>query len=64
MTTNAGHPVGDDQNSVAMGPRGLVLMEDHLLFEKMAAFNRERILELVVHAKGAGAHGTSLVGAK
>jgi catalase len=57
MTTNAGRPVGDNQNSVTVGPRGPVLMEDHLLFEKMAAFNRERIPERVVHAKGAGAYG-------
>ncbi len=58
MTTNSGRPVGDNQNSVTVGPRGPVLMEDYLLFEKMAAFNRERIPERVVHAKGAGAHGT------
>jgi catalase len=61
MTTNAGRPVGDNQNSVTVGPRGPVLMEDYLLFEKMAAFNRERIPERVVHAKGAGAHGTFTV---
>lgn len=61
MTTNAGRPVGDNQNSVTVGPRGPVLMEDHLLFEKMAAFNRERIPERVVHAKGAGAYGTFTV---
>jgi catalase len=61
MTTNSGRPVGDNQNSVTVGPRGPVLMEDYLLFEKMAAFNRERIPERVVHAKGAGAHGTFTV---
>src|SRR5882672_8366196 len=61
MTTNAGRPVGDNQNSVTVGPRGPVLMEDYLLFEKMAAFNRERIPERVVHAKGAGAYGTFTV---
>ena len=61
MTTNAGRPVGDNQNSVTVGPRGPILMEDHLLFEKMAAFNRERIPDRVVHAKGAGAFGTFTV---
>ena len=61
MTTNSGRPVGDNQNSVTVGPRGPVLIEDYLLFEKMAAFNRERIPERVVHAKGAGAHGTFTV---
>ena len=40
-----------------MGPRGPVVFEDFLLFEKMAHFNRERIPERVVHAKGSGAHG-------
>src|SRR5947209_15116072 len=61
MTTSSGRPVGDNQNSVTVGPRGPVLMEDYLLFEKMAAFNRERIPERVVHAKGAGAYGTFTV---
>src|SRR5882672_1698556 len=61
MTTQSGRPVGDNQNSVTVGPRGPVLMEDYLLFEKMAAFNRERIPERVVHAKGAGAYGTFTV---
>jgi len=61
MTTNSGRPVGDNQNSVTIGPRGPVLMEDYLLFEKMAAFNRERIPERVVHAKGAAAYGTFTV---
>src|SRR3984893_2731298 len=42
-------------------PLGPVLMEDYLLFEKMAQFNRERIPERVVHAKGAGAHGVFTV---
>jgi catalase len=61
MTTSSGRPVGDNQNSVTAGPRGPVLMEDYLLFEKMAQFNRERIPERVVHAKGAGAYGTFTV---
>jgi catalase len=58
MTTDAGRPVGDNQNSLTMGPRGPIVFEDSVLFEKMAHFNRERIPERVVHAKGSGAHGT------
>jgi catalase len=61
MTTSSGRPVGDNQNSITVGPRGPVLMEDYLLFEKMAQFNRERIPERIVHAKGAGAYGTFTV---
>jgi len=57
LTSNAGRPVGDNQNSISAGPRGPLLMEDYLLFEKMAQFNRERVPERVVHAKGSGAHG-------
>ncbi|HEY2121816.1 MAG TPA: catalase, partial [Candidatus Acidoferrum sp.] len=57
MTTNAGRPVGDNQNSLTVGSRGPIVFEDFLLFEKMAHFNRERIPERVVHAKGSGAHG-------
>lgn len=61
MTTAAGAPVPDNQNSITAGPRGPVLMTDHVLFEKMAHFNRERNPERVVHAKGAGAFGTFTV---
>src|ERR1700732_1745014 len=57
MTTDAGRPVGDNQNSFTVGPRGPIVFEDFLLFEKMAHFNRERIPERVVHAKGSGAYG-------
>jgi catalase len=57
MTTDAGRPVGDNQNSLTIGPRGPVVFEDFLLFEKMAHFDRERIPERVVHAKGSGAYG-------
>src|SRR5258708_19664609 len=57
LTTAAGRPVGDNQNSLTVGPRGPVVFEDYLLFEKMAIFNRERIPERVVHAKGSGAYG-------
>ena len=57
MTTGAGQPIGDDQNSLSVGPRGPLLLEDFHLIEKNAHFNRERIPERVVHAKGAGAFG-------
>ena len=57
MTTDAGRPVGDNQNSLTAGSRGPIVFEDFLLFEKMAHFNRERVPERVVHAKGSGAHG-------
>src|SRR5260370_19452467 len=56
MTTDAGRPVGDNQNSLTVRPRGPVVFEDFLLFEKMAHFNRARIPERVVHANGSGAH--------
>jgi len=58
LTTAAGAPVGDNQNTLTAGPRGPVLLQDYWLIEKMAHFNRERIPERVVHAKGSGAHGT------
>ncbi len=58
MTTNNGAPVADNQNSLTAGPRGPLLAQDWQLFEKHASFNRERIPERVVHAKGSGAYGT------
>src|SRR3984957_5020529 len=61
MTTDAGRPVGDNQNSLTVGPRGPIVLDDFLLFEKMAHFNRERIPERIVHAKGSGAYGTFTV---
>ena len=61
LTTTAGRPVADNQNSVTAGPRGPVLIQDFQLFEKMAHFNRERIPERVVHAKGSGAYGHFVV---
>ena len=58
LTTSSGAPIADDQNSLTAGPRGPVLMQDWQLVEKLAHFNRERIPERVVHAKGTGAYGT------
>ncbi|MGD0329766.1 MAG: catalase [Nitrososphaeria archaeon] len=57
LTTNQGVPVSDNQNSLTVGERGPVLLQDVHLIEKLANFDRERIPERVVHAKGAGAHG-------
>jgi len=57
LTTNQGVPVTDNQNSLTAGERGPTLLQDVHLVEKLAHFDRERIPERVVHAKGAGAHG-------
>ncbi|WP_309091067.1 catalase KatA [Domibacillus sp.] len=57
LTTSWGAPVGDNQNSQTAGDRGPTLIQDVHLLEKLAHFNRERVPERVVHAKGAGAHG-------
>jgi catalase len=57
LTTAFGIPVADDQNSMTAGERGPVLLQDVHLLEKLLHFDRERIPERVVHAKGAGAGG-------
>ena len=57
MTTTAGNPISDNQNSLTAGERGPVLLQDYQLIEKLAHQNRERIPERVVHAKGSGAFG-------
>ena len=56
-TTGFGAPVDNDQNSKTAGSPGPILMQDTHLLEKLGHFDRERIPERVVHAKGAGAHG-------
>ena len=61
LTTADGRPIGDLQNSMTAGPRGPVMMQDVQLLEQMQHFNRERIPERVVHAKGSGAYGTFTV---
>ena len=61
LTTSAGAPIADNQNSLTAGPRGPVLLEDYQLLEKLAHQNRERIPERTVHAKGWGAFGTLTV---
>lgn len=57
LTTNNGAPQANNENSLTAGARGPVVMQDFGLTEKLAHFNRERIPERVVHAKGAGAKG-------
>ena len=52
MTTTAGAPIADNQNSLSAGSRGPLLLQDYQLIEKLAHQNRERIPERVVHAKG------------
>ncbi len=56
-TTDAGIPAPSDEFSQSVGPNGPLLMQDHYLIQKMAQFNRERVPERVVHAKGGGAYG-------
>jgi catalase len=61
LTTSAGAPVADNQNSLTAGERGPLLLQDVQLLEKLAHQNRERIPERVVHAKGWGAFGNLTV---
>ena len=61
LTTASGTPYAENENSKSVGARGPLLLEDFILHEKMAHFNRERIPERVVHAKGSAAFGTFTV---
>lgn len=61
LTTASGIPYTHNEDSMTVGPRGPILLQDFILHEKMAHFNRERIPERVVHAKGSGAYGTFTV---
>ncbi len=58
LTTASGRPYFENEDSMTAGRRGPVLLQDFYLQEKLAHFNRERIPERVVHAKGTGAFGT------
>ncbi|ROS77242.1 catalase [Cellulomonas sp. PhB143] len=60
-TTNAGAPVASDAHAQSVGADGPIVLHDHYLVEKLAQFNRERVPERVVHAKGGGAFGTFTV---
>ena len=57
LTDSLGRPITNDKNSLTIGPNGKTLLEDMHLIDKLAHFDRERIPERVVHAKGAGAFG-------
>jgi catalase len=61
LTSASGIPYVEHENTLTVGPRGPVLLQDFTYHEKMAHFNRERIPERVVHAKGTGAFGTFTV---
>jgi len=60
-TSNSGAPVASDEHSLSVGQDGPISLSDHYLVEKLAQFNRERVPERVVHAKGGGAFGTLTV---
>lgn len=57
LTTNDGVPIHDNNNTLKAGDRGPSLQQDHIYFDKLMHFDRERIPERVVHARGSGAHG-------
>jgi catalase len=56
-TTDSGIPAPSDEYSLTVGPAGPNVLHDHYVVQKMQHFNRERVPERVVHAKGSGAHG-------
>jgi catalase len=56
-TTDSGIPASSDEYSLTVGPSGPIALHDHYVVQKMQHFNRERVPERVVHAKGSGAHG-------
>ncbi|WP_291120487.1 catalase [Empedobacter sp. UBA7248] len=57
LTTNDGVSIYDNNNTLKVGDRGPSLQQDHIYFDKLGHFDRERIPERVVHARGSGAHG-------
>ncbi|MDR0940824.1 MAG: catalase [Bacteroidales bacterium] len=58
LTNQTGAPIADNQNIQTAGERGPALLQNAWMMEKLAHFNRERIPERIVHAKGSGAYGT------
>ena len=56
-TTDSGIPAPSDEYSLTVGPAGPTVLHDHYVVQKIQHFNRERVPERVVHAKGSGAHG-------
>ena len=57
LTTRQGHPLTNNQNVRTVGNRGPTTLENYAFLEKVSHFDRERVPERVVHARGAGAHG-------
>ncbi|MFA9458462.1 catalase [Halalkalibacter sp. AB-rgal2] len=57
LTNRQGHPVTNNQHVRTVGNRGPTTLENYDFLEKISHFDRERIPERVVHARGAGAHG-------
>ena len=57
LTNRQGHPITNNQNLRTVGNRGPATLENYDFLEKMSHFDRERVPERVVHARGAGAHG-------
>jgi catalase len=57
LTNRQGHPVYDNQNQRTVGARGPATLENYQLLEKISHFDRERIPERVVHARGVTAYG-------
>ncbi|MFC9969980.1 catalase [Spirillospora sp. NPDC127200] len=57
LTNRQGHQVFDNQNQRTVGPRGPATLENYQFLEKISHFDRERIPERVVHARGATAYG-------
>ncbi len=57
LTTSTGQPISDDNSSISAGKNGPLTFDNFQLFDKLAHFNRERLSERVVHARGYGAHG-------
>ncbi|MDP9028738.1 MAG: catalase, partial [Actinomycetota bacterium] len=60
-TTQSGAPIASDAHSLTTGPDGVTALHDHVLVEKLASFNRERVPERNPHAKGGGAFGDFIV---
>jgi len=64
LTTSHGHPVDDKAATMTVGERGPVPIQDFVFLDEMAHFDRERIPERVVHAKGAGRHHSGWEGSE
>jgi catalase len=63
-TTDSGIPAASDEHSLTVGPAGPIVLHDHYVVQKMQHFNRERVPERVVHAKGGWARVDEQIGAR